>query len=330
MFLFWGPELICFYNDAYMPSFGHGKHPSAMGMRGKDVFAEIWTIIHPQIQAAMTHGEASWNVDQLVPIHRNGRLEEVYWTYSYSPVYGEDGQAAGTFVTCTETTSRVLQERRERTVRALIERAGRAADLETTRQAILETSRDNPSDIPFVRIHEDVRTDLPAFIEGPLPTYTVPLSSGVVTFGLSARLPFDADYRQFLTSLVSQLELAIQVKERESYFRTLDDTSPAMLWITQGDGSCSYLSKHWFDFTGRTRDQDLGFGWLENVHPDDRDEAKQTFLDANSRQAPFSILHRLRRHDGQYRWVFDAGEPRLGSDGRFLGCLLYTSPSPRD
>ena len=127
MFLWWGPELIQIYNDAYLPSFGNGKHPAAMGQPGRECWQEIWPIIGPQIDDVMTRGKASWNEDQLVPILRNGRLEEVYWTYGYSPVYDDDGSVGGTLVVCTETTSRVLGERRLETLRRMAERTAFAA-----------------------------------------------------------------------------------------------------------------------------------------------------------------------------------------------------------
>lgn len=108
MFLFWGEDLICFYNDAYRPSLGvNGKHP-AIGKTARDVWEEIWDIIYPMIHRAMTEAKPSWNEDQLVHMYRNGKLEEVYWTYSYSPAFGDDGRVAGVLVTCMETTERVL------------------------------------------------------------------------------------------------------------------------------------------------------------------------------------------------------------------------------
>jgi signal transduction histidine kinase len=108
MFLWWGEDLVQFYNDAYRSSLGVGKHPMALGQKGEDCWPEIWPIIFPQIEAVMTRGEASWHENQLVPIYRNGRLEDVYWTYGYSPVYTPAGEIGGTLVVCTETTDTIL------------------------------------------------------------------------------------------------------------------------------------------------------------------------------------------------------------------------------
>ncbi|HMI05974.1 MAG TPA: ATP-binding protein [Flavobacterium sp.] len=108
MFLFWGPELICFYNDAYRPSLGeNGKHPDILGEPGEKYWLEIWAFIKPLIDRVLA-GEATWNEDQFLPIFRNGKTEDVYWTFSYSPVIDESGKPAGVFVTCTETTEKVI------------------------------------------------------------------------------------------------------------------------------------------------------------------------------------------------------------------------------
>lgn len=128
MFLWWGPKLIQFYNDAYTPSFGVGKHPAAMGQPGRECWREIWPIIGPQIEDVMLRGVASWNEDQLVPILRNGRLEDVYWTYGYSPVYADDGSIGGTLVVCTETTPRVLAAERMRALTQEVQAASSAKD----------------------------------------------------------------------------------------------------------------------------------------------------------------------------------------------------------
>lgn len=121
MFLFWGEDLICFYNDAYRPSLGtNGKHP-ALGKPGKEVWPEIWDFIGPLIEQVMTTGEPVWFENQLVPIFRNGQLEDVYWTFSYSPAYGDEGKIGGVFVTCIETTEKVVHARLQQEKRTIEE-----------------------------------------------------------------------------------------------------------------------------------------------------------------------------------------------------------------
>ncbi|MDY0986884.1 PAS domain-containing protein [Flavobacterium sp. CFBP9031] len=108
MFLFWGQDHICFYNDAYRPSLGNnGKHPSILGQKGADYWPEIWDFIKPLIDQVLQNGEATWHEDQLLPIYRNGKLEDVYWTFSYSPVNDENGKTSGVLVICNETTKQI-------------------------------------------------------------------------------------------------------------------------------------------------------------------------------------------------------------------------------
>ncbi len=114
MFLWWGVELIQFYNDAYRPSIREDKHPKALGQRGRECWPEVWHIIGPQIDAVLEHGEASWHENQLVPIQRNGVIEDVYWTYGYSPVCDPEGENVGVLVVCTETTASVLARDRSK------------------------------------------------------------------------------------------------------------------------------------------------------------------------------------------------------------------------
>lgn len=107
MFIWWGKDLTCFYNDAYRPSLGiDGKHP-AVGKGAKEVWPEIWHFIGPLIEQVMTTGKAVWFENQYLPIYRNGSMEDVYWTFSYSPIYGDNGDVEGVLVTCTETTEKV-------------------------------------------------------------------------------------------------------------------------------------------------------------------------------------------------------------------------------
>lgn len=108
MFLFWGEERICFYNDAYRPSLGdNGKHP-AIGKRADQVWPEIWDITNSLINHVYETGLPQWFEDRLIPIFRNGRMEDVYWTFSHSPAYGDGDKIEGVLVTCIETTEAVM------------------------------------------------------------------------------------------------------------------------------------------------------------------------------------------------------------------------------
>ena len=111
MILFWGPEQICFYNDAFRPSLGKdAKHPKILGMPSKDAWPETWAFTGKMIQNILLGGEATWHENQLVPIYRNGAIENVYWTFSYSPVYDDGESPAGVLVTCVETTRQVQND----------------------------------------------------------------------------------------------------------------------------------------------------------------------------------------------------------------------------
>lgn len=114
-----------------------------------------------------------------------------------------------------------------------------------------------------------------------------------------------------------QAEQALQ--QSEDRFRDFANAAPAKLWVTEPDGSCSFLSQGWYEFTGKGEDEGLGLGWLNAVHPDDREAAGKHFLSANERNEAFSIEYRLRRSDGVYRWIIDRGRPRFSPSGQFLG-----------
>jgi len=110
MFVAWGPELGFLYNDAYIAILG-AKHPSAMGARFEDVWAEIWSDVGPLARRALD-GDATWLEDLPLVMHRNGYDEQTFFTFSYSPVRDDDGRIAGMFCACTETTEKIVAERR--------------------------------------------------------------------------------------------------------------------------------------------------------------------------------------------------------------------------
>jgi PAS domain S-box-containing protein len=132
MFIWWGPKLIQFYNDAYRQTMGPERHPGALGQGGRECWTEIWDIIGPQIEQVMSGGGATWHENQLVPVTRHGRLEQVCWTYGFSPIDEDDG-IGGVLVVCRDVTKEYLAANalREREAElARVQQLGRIGGLE--------------------------------------------------------------------------------------------------------------------------------------------------------------------------------------------------------
>ncbi len=111
MFVWWGADLITFYNDAYISIAGE-KHPAALGAPGSQVWAEIWNVVGPLANRVMQQAEPTWSEDQRLLMNRHGYREETYFTFSYSPVFDDAGNVNGVFCACTETTGKVLAARK--------------------------------------------------------------------------------------------------------------------------------------------------------------------------------------------------------------------------
>jgi len=129
VFVFWGDDATCLYNDAYRKSLGPEKRDAILGAPAREAWPEIWHIVGPQIAQVMRGDGATWHENALVPILRNGRIDEVYWTYSYSPIDDEHAASGvgGVLVLCTETTRSVLAASYDITDRRQLETELRSA-----------------------------------------------------------------------------------------------------------------------------------------------------------------------------------------------------------
>jgi PAS domain S-box-containing protein len=111
------------------------------------------------------------------------------------------------------------------------------------------------------------------------------------------------------------------LRESEARFRTVADVAPVMIWMSGPDKEGIFFNKGWLEFTGRTGDQEMGEGWLKGVHPEDLSNCLAVCGTAFGKREPFTVEYRLRRKDGEYRWLLDTGTPRFESDGTFLGYI---------
>jgi signal transduction histidine kinase len=179
MVVAWGPEFIFLYNDRYRPVLGASKHPRALGRPAREIFPEVWDFIGPLFRQAVS-GDAVALDDVLIPLDRNGYLEECFFTLSYSPIRDERSDVGGMLAVVAETTERVQGERRLLTLRDLAARTNEAKTAEQALENAAATLGRNTSDVPFALLFlvddEGRRARLvvtSGFLEGPAGEQTV-------------------------------------------------------------------------------------------------------------------------------------------------------------
>ena len=155
---------------------------------------------------------------------------------------------------------------------------------------------------------------------------------GVVTLLARGRQSTDGHLLRVMAALGRQVGLFVErregeiaLRESEERFRALADSAPVMIWLGDVNGDRTWFSRGWLDFTGRPMGREVGRGWAENVHPDDLDRLLEVYLAAFAKRAEYQVEFRLRRSDGEYRWVLGKGLPRRLADGAFsgfIGCCL--------
>ena len=348
MFLFWGDELICFYNDAYRPSLGkEGKHP-AIGKRGKEVWPEIWDFIGPLINDVVTTAKPVSYSDQLVPFYRNGRMEDVYWTFCYSAAFDDNGNVNGVVVTCTETTETVITKRElqesERRLRTMIAQApvsiaifqgkdhvtelanslalqmwGRRED-EVLGQPILEAMPELKSQ-GIKELLDDVYNTGKTFSTSEFPVQIMRkgnLNMAYLNFSFEPLLDTSGNIEGIMALGIEVTDQVISrkgIEESEKKFRLLADSLPQFVWTADPEGNLNYFNQSVFEFSGLSQDQLINKGWLQMVHPDDRKNNFRTWEDSIATGKDFSLEHRFRRHDGTYRWQLSHAKPQRNDDG---------------
>jgi PAS domain S-box-containing protein len=137
------------------------------------------------------------------------------------------------------------------------------------------------------------------------------------TFVISAYR--DSTARHHTEGLKMLAAVLHETRESEERFSLLADAAPALIWMSGPNKLCTYVNKSWLDLTGRSMDSELGNGWAEAVHPEDLQNREHAYEKASDRREEFRQEYRLRRHDGEYRWILDVGVPRFDQDHSFVG-----------
>ena len=149
MWIGWGPEMIFLYNDAYISVLSLAKHPKSLGLPAREVWAEIWDVVGPLASNVFVKGEPSFVHDMRLFMSRGDFLEETYYSFSYSPIHDESGRVAGLFCPSTETSAKILNARRLRTLSELSSKALVEKVTESACASSLSTLENNPDDVPF-------------------------------------------------------------------------------------------------------------------------------------------------------------------------------------
>jgi len=349
--LLWGPDGIMIYNDAYS-RFAGARHPQTLGAKVREAWVEVADFNDNVMRVGLSGGTLAYK-DQELTLYRHGIAEQVWMNLDYSPVLDERGVPAGVIAIVVETTARVLADRRNAAerdrLRKMFEQApGFMALFEGPNHVFTFANAAymhliGPRDV----IGKPVREVLPEVAEqGFFDWLDECYTSATPFFGASQRVSLrraggeiedrfvDFVYQPIVdeTGVVTGLFLEgsdvtdrvrsdAALRESEARFREVADAAPVLIWITDTTKGCIFLNQPWMQFTGRSMSQELGYGWVESMHPDDVENCLAIYHAAFDRREPFRMDYRLKRHDGSYRVIDDNGVPRFAADGVFLGYI---------
>ncbi|WP_143092821.1 PAS domain-containing sensor histidine kinase [Arsenicibacter rosenii] len=353
MFLFWGADSRCFYNDAYRPSLGiDGKHPDALGEPGKAVWPEAWSAIVSMIDTVMAGGEASWQEDQLIPIFRNGRMEDVYWTFSHSRVFDESGKVGGVLVTCVETTKIVRFRNEQQKFLALFEHSHDSMAISTANHRMMHINKAG-RELLGIGLDQDVTTLIgrdfyPAEELDDIIARVIPALdkegrwSGEIPFrhfktgeSIPCHVDFINIYDPESGDLISRatvlrdLRPELEIRQRLSHkneklqrliqeFTFVTDFMPQLVWSTEPDGYHDFYNQRWYDYTGLSYEESKAEGWSRVLHPDDIVPTTKVWQHSLETGEPYEVEYRFRRHDGEYRWFLGRALPMRDESGQII------------
>ncbi len=152
---------------------------------------------------------------------------------------------------------------------------------------------------------------------------SMPVTVSLFYQALVATMAYDLSYKVLRAAALARRLQASEagLRESEQRFRIVADSAPVLIWMSGLDKLCTFFNKPWLEFTGRSLEQEMGNGWAESVHPDDLQRCLKNYVEAFDARKPFVMQYRLRRHDGEYRWISDNGVPRYDAQKNFAGYI---------
>ena len=352
MVLLWGEDGVMIYNDAYS-EFAGGRHPALLGSKVREGWPEV-AAFNDHVMRTVLAGQTLRYTAQELVLHRHGAPENVWMDLTYSPVPDESGHPAGVIAIVIETTERVLADRRlaaqQQRLQILFEQAPSFMAMYEGPQHICSLSNAAHSRLVGYRdlIGHPLRDVMPE-LEGqdyfeiletcfrtgrPFVGNGMRVNLRTAPHGLPEDRYIDFVYQPvraedgtvtgiFLEgSDVTERVLAERaVRETEARFREVANAAPVLIWMADTTRNCTWFNSAWLSFTGRAMEQEIGFGWIESVAPDDRSRCQATYEHAFDQRQPFRMDYGLRKADGTMRMVDDIGVPRFAPDGSFLGYI---------
>ena len=189
-------------------------------------------------------------------------------------------------------------------------------------QRVVVTDIDSCEYMVGTQDHEELRrSGIRAVQSTPLRSRSGRALGILSTHWRTPHVPTENDFRLFDVLAVQAADLIERMRESEERFRLMANVAPVVVWITDVDKQCTYINQPWLDLTGKPIEAALGEGWTDDVHPEDVERSWTTYAKAFDRREPFQMEYRLRRHDGEYRWITDTGVPRYDESGSFAGYI---------
>jgi len=346
VFIFWGPELICLYNDGYAASLGPEKHPGILGMPAPQAWPEAYPIVAPELQQVMSGGGATWRENNLVPIHRHGRIEEVYWTYSYGPIpdAGAPNGVGGVLTLITETTQAVVSQREnEAALRASEARLTLVLDSTIDvfyavdsewRLTVFNAAAERYFGKPRAEVlGRTLMEAFPAFVGSEVERClrTVVEAQTSKTFEVrSAHRPGrivqlraspvpDGGVAAAFTDITDMKRAEEELRAREIRLRLALAAGQLGEWELDLESDTSVRAFRHDQIFGYDQPvENWGFEtFIGHVLPEDRQHVEETFRVAAETGAGWHFECRIRRiNDGEIRWIAASGEPQFAPDGR--------------